>query len=249
MRYLLILILSLQLFGANAQQSIFSDTIFIKKVALGIDNIYNYQFEKAEDLHKELKKQYPGHPFTQLYYSSMMYWKYFPIIPEGKYHEEYVKNITLAIEYAEIVLENKENDEEAIFFNLMARLLIMQYYADNKLSSKVIPHVGKAYKMVNKGFEMKDKITDFYLTTGIYNYYREAYPEAYPIYKPIAYFFPNGNVELGLKQLEYTWENGIFLDTESLFFLVYIYLNFEKDYERGLKYAKHLSKEYPQNPG
>ena len=145
------------------------------------------------------------------------------------------------------MLKKDENNPEAIFFHLMSRIIIMQYYADNKLSSKLIPHLGPAYKMITKGFDLTNDITDFNFSTGVYNYYREYYPKAYPVYKPVALFFPDGNAELGLKQLEQNWQDGVFLSSESLFFLTYISLYFEKDYKQALKYVKYLDEEYPNN--
>jgi len=245
---LLIIILCTWSFGLLAQPSVFSDTSIVNKVKTGVDQIYNFQFDDAENIYYELIQQYPDHPFTQLYYAVLMYWKHFPILPDTEQHDIYVGIITKVINNTEVILENNENNSDAVFFNLLARILLMQYYADNNLSSKMIPHVGKVYKMVIKSFDLKNEIDDFYLFTGVYNYYREAYPQAHPIYKPIAYFFPEGDIELGLQQIEYNWQNGIFLEAESLFFLVYINLYFEGNYKQSLIYVNALTKEYPNNP-
>ena len=248
MRRILFILFLFQTISLSAQESILSDSLFMIHLKTEVDSIYNFQFENTEKTYVELEEKYPDHAFTQLFYALMLYWKYFPIVPESTYHDQYVQRIEKAIASAENSLDNDKNNSEAIFFNLMGRMLLMQYYADNGVSSKVIPHLGRAYKMVTAGFDLKKDMIDFNFTTGVYNYYSEAYPEAHPIYKPVAYFFPKGDIKLGLQQLEYNWQNGVFLDAESLFFLVYINLNFEKNYSATLKYLEHLNNSYPNNP-
>jgi tetratricopeptide (TPR) repeat protein len=248
MKKILFILILIQPINLIAQESILTDSVFILRLKTEVDSIYNFQFENTEKAYMELEEKYPDHAFTQLFYALMLYWKYFPIVPESKYHDLYVQRIEKAIASAEKILDKDKSNSEAIFFNLMGRMLLMQYYADNGVSSKVIPHLGRAYKMVTAGFDLKKDMIDFNFTTGVYNYYSEAYPEAHPIYKPVAYFFPKGNIKLGLQQLEYNWQNGIFLDAESLFFLVYINLNFEKNYPATLQYLEHLNTSYPNNP-
>jgi tetratricopeptide (TPR) repeat protein len=245
-RFLLILFL-FQTICLSAQESILSDSLFMIRLKTEVDSIYNFQFENTEKTYLEMEEKYPDHAFTQLFYALMLHWKYFPIVPESEYHDDYVNRIDKAILSAENSLDKNKDNTEAIFFNLMSRMFVMQHYADNKMSSKVVSHLGRGYKMVSAGFDLKEEMTDFHFSTGIYNYYSKAYPEAHPIYKPIAYFFPEGDIELGLQQLEYNWKNGVFLDVESLFFMAYINLNFEKNYEAALKNLEHLNDSFPNN--
>lgn len=234
--------------SACAQHSILDDQQTIQKVESELDSIYNYNFDTSEAIYKELKLTYPKHPLPSLFNAVRIYWQYFPVTPADTLSNLYIKYNTDAIQKAETLLENNKDNPEAVFFNLMARLLIMQYYADNHQSSKVAPHIRTVYKMTKKGFKLSDQVQDFLFSTGLYNYYREAYPEKHPVYKPFAYFFPDGDKKLGIKQLEKNWHDGIFLDAESLSFLVYISLNFEGNFSKSSRYTKELHKAYPNNP-
>jgi len=247
MKRLLIFIFFIQSLNLFAQSYFLPDTIFVKKVEACIDSIYDYNFDYVDDVYAELNRKYPHHPFPDLFYSTNLYWKYFPITPGSSTELIYLEKLNSAIDKAEQLLEKNEDKAESIFFHLMSRLLIMQYYADNSLSSKVITHLGPAYKMVTKGFELTKDLSDFNFSTGVYNYYREYYPKVHPAYKPFAYFFPNGDAQLGLRQLEYNWRHGTFLHYESLFFLVYINLYFEEDYRKAYRYIKQLEKDFPNN--
>lgn len=243
-----ILILWFWSFNVHAQPTIFSDTSLINKINIGVNQVYNFQFEDAKNTYNELIDIYPGHPFVSLYDAILLYWEYFPIVPHSDYYHNYVGLIGDVIEKTDVILETNEYNSETVFFNLIARILLLQYYADNGLPSKIIPHCRTSYRLLLEGFDLMDEVVDFHLFTGIYNYYREAYPEAHPIYKPITYFFAKGNKKLGMQQIKHNWQNGVFLEAESLFFLLYINLFFEGNYIQSKVYAYKLYEEYPDNP-
>src|SRR6056297_3587994 len=239
------LFLSLQVWS---QPNILSDPKAVAEIEDQLNRIYNYDFEQVDSYYQKISSKYPDHPLPQLFYSIKIYSEHFPVTPESDFHQIYVDYITDAIEKSDALLNKDKDNTEASFISLASRLLLMQYYADNHQSSKVIPYVRKAYQLTKDGFDLTDSFVDFNFSTGLYNYYIEAYPEKHPVYKPIAYFFPKGNKELGLRQLEYTWKHGIFLDAEALSFLVYISLNFEGDYRKSARYTRMLYQEYPNNP-
>ncbi len=235
-------------FLIHAQKSILSKPEILKEIEVELDRLYNFNFDSAWQFENKLETSYPKSPLPPLFTATKMYWQYFPITPNSPYHNAFVQNIDLSIGKSEKMLSNDKNNSEAAFLNLMARLLIMQYYSDNHESSQVLPHVRRAYAMVRKGFDLTNTITDFNFSTGLYNYYREAYPEKHPVYKPVAYFFRKGDKSLGIKQLEHNWKHGVFLDAESLSFLVFISLNFEENYKKSARYTRELYKSYPDNP-
>ncbi len=84
--------------------------------------------------------------------------------------------------------------------------------------------------------------------TGIYNYYREAYPRMNPAYKPLASLFPPGDMVKGLTELVKAAELSIFLKAESYSLLTFIYTGFENDFIKALLYSRTLSQKYPANP-
>ncbi|MEE4197792.1 MAG: hypothetical protein V2I54_09115 [Bacteroidales bacterium] len=248
MRIICILFLCMISLRAYPQPHILSDPEATKEIEVHLNRIYNYEFDSFESYHQKLLNQYPDHPLPYLFYAIKIYWEHFPVTPQSNQHSLYVNQITRSIEKSDKLLELDEQNTEAVFISLMSRLLLMQYYADNHQSSKVIPYVRKTYQLTRKGFNLTEEFTDFNFSTGLYNYYIEAYPEKHPVYKPVAYFFPGGDIHFGLTQLEHTWKKGIFLDAEALSFLVYISLNFEADYQKSNRFTRALHHEYPNNP-
>ena len=246
MRYIISILFLLSTLNGFSQKSIIKDSLYVIELKLHIDSIYNYQFENSENTYMQMLNDYPNHPFPDLYYALAMYWKYFPITPNSEKAPLFVEKLNSSIAKAENYFAKQETNE-SIFFNLMGRLLLMQYFSDNQTSANVFPHIKPAYKMLHKGFRLEDSFSDFKFSSGVYNYYREYYPKAHPIYKPIAYFFPKGNALKGIALLETNSQKGIFLHKESLSFLIYINLYFEKNYRKALKYTKQIRKESPDN--
>jgi hypothetical protein len=231
-----------------AQETIFNNEQLKAQIRQGVEYTYNFDFAKAEEVYKMLARERPGHPAGPAYYSMMLYLKYFPLTEKSEKADVFVDSLLKSISFCEKILKKDETNVDGIFFDLLARLMLMEYYADNDLSKKVISQISPAYKMMRMGFLLKDQFSDFYYSTGLYNYYREEYPEAYPRFKAIAIFFPKGDKKIGLEQLEYAGENSIFLGAESMSYLYYIYMYYERKYSAALDYAKILNKKFPNNP-
>ena len=60
------------------------------------------------------------------------------------------------------------------------------------------------------------------MATALYNYYAEWISENYAILRPVLMFFPDGNKELGIKQLKTVANNAFYTRTEAQYFLMRI---------------------------
>jgi tetratricopeptide (TPR) repeat protein len=112
---------------------------------------------------------------------------------------------------------------------------------------KAVQYSNNAYGYVKKGFTLKDKFTDFNFSTGMYNYYREKYPELHPMVKPLAGLLEAGNVELGIKQLKYTYQHSLFSKIEAANYLVNIYFKYESKPQEVMPMLEEVVKTYPDN--
>ena len=177
----------------------------------------------------------------------MVYWQFFPILPGTKEEKLFEDNLHKAVDMAEARLKVNQSDAEDLLSGLGSVGLLLLYYADNGESGKVISLAPRTYQWVMKSFNFTKTYKDFYFITGLYNYYREAYAEAHPIYKPVMIFFPHGNKKVGLKQLKIASDSAIFLMAESNNFLAGIYQSFEKDPAQALFYSKKLKDAFVQN--
>ena len=112
---------------------------------------------------------------------------------------------------------------------------------------KAVGEANRAYGLMKKGFEIVDEHPEFLLTTGLYNYFREKYPERHPIYKPLLWFFRSGDLELGLDQLERACTESFLTSVEAHVYLSYIYLRYEFKPKLAQQYLSELCTMYPNN--
>lgn len=151
------------------------------------------------------------------------------------------------LDLSEELKQDERTFTEGVFFDLFSRAFKAMFWADNDKTGKAIPDLGNMYRYTKKGFDLKEEFVEFYFSTGLYNYYIEAYPEAHPAVKPLVAFMHRGDPELGLEQLNHAITHCVFLKAEALFFMSLIQLNYENDLATALIYAEKLVKDYPEN--
>ncbi len=245
-RSLVFIIVVIFLFEINLPGQVLKDTASLRLVKQGVDMIYNMQFDEAEAIYKKVTAKYPDNPVLSVYKGLLTYWQYFPIIPSSPHKETFEKEMLRAIELIE-KKENFKSDPEYLLANIGARGLLLLFYADNDLTRDVINMASGTYQYVKEAFKHTSSYADFYFVTGLYNYYREAYPEAHPVYKPLALLFPKGDKSKGLRELQISSKNAIVLKAEALTFLTGIYISFENNFQQAYKYSKALCELYPDN--
>jgi hypothetical protein len=115
------------------------------------------------------------------------------------------------------------------------------------MSLEVFPLATTTYPLIRRAFGFTDSYIDFYFFTGLYNYYREAYPDNHPAYKPLAALFPKGDKNKGIREIQTAATKSIVLKAEAFSFLSSIYLGYEKNYQKAYNYSKSLYELYPAN--
>ena len=223
-----------------------NDTSALDQVRIGINQVYNCDFDAAENTLVYLRKSYPSHPVSSFFEGLIYYWKFYPLIPGNPGAAEFEDVMEETWQRSRLLKEDG-NETEGVFFELMSRAFIVMYYADNGHSSKAISHLGKIYRDIMASFELQEEFNEFFFITGLYNYYREAYPEAHPVYKPAAMFFRKGDKTRGLEMLRFAAEETNFMRVESALFLSLIYINFEKKVDSAVWFSSQLYQDFPGN--
>ncbi|MEM9053098.1 MAG: hypothetical protein AAGC47_13680, partial [Bacteroidota bacterium] len=220
-------------FKAHAQYPLFDNEDNIALVKKGSAYIYNQQPDSAAIIIKEIEQTLPGHPVVYMMKALSLSWSVFPMkvdLPEFPAHEELLRQ---SIDAARERLDDDDEDIEGIFFEMTARGLLAEYYADDGNYLKALGEARKTYGHMKSGFDLIEKCPEFYLTTGIYNYFREKYPQKHPIYKPFLWFFRTGDIELGLEQIHQATETAVLSNVEAHLYLSYIYLRYEMKPEKA----------------
>jgi hypothetical protein len=239
--------LALCLSTSSLYSQFLNDSTSINLIRKGIDNVYNFQFDKADKVSEELGKLYPGQPVVYLFKGMVTYWENYPLITTSPARKSFEEEMRKCIELCE-KNKNASVQMETLLVNLCARGLLLLFYTDNYLSLDVFPLATSTYQDIRRSFDFTSYYSDFSFFTGVYNYYREAYPEAYPVYKPLAFPFPKGSKVKGLEELQIASNNSIFLKAEAFSFLSAIFLSFENNYQQATYFSKSLHMLYPDNP-
>jgi tetratricopeptide (TPR) repeat protein len=176
------------------------------------------------------------------------WWKILLDTSNEQYDEIFYEKIDEVIDYCDKLLEINPDNVDALFFKggaigFRGRLRVireswLQAAGDGK----------DALPIVEQAAILDPENVDVQLGFGIYNYYVSVIPERYPIVKPLLFFFPDGDKQLGIKQLKNAAEKGKYAKVEATYFLMSLYSNYEKDNEKAQYYSDKLVKSFPNNP-
>jgi len=232
---------------ACSQVSYLNRPDLLEKVERCLSHTYDFSFEEARSIQSELATETPENPAPDFLKALIVYWENFPLQPSDKASEQFIDLMDRSLELAKNYSNNSETYIEGVFYDLFGRAFKAMFWADNGKSAKVLPDLGTMYRQTKEGMDLKDQFVEFYFSTGLYNYYIEAYPEAHPAYKPLVSFMHKGDRELGLEQLNYAINHTVFLKVEAIQFMSLIQLNYENDLNSAAIYAQRLVRDYPGN--
>lgn len=247
LRVLLSLILLFFEHSVSAQYALFDNPANIQLVRQGTRFIYNQQPDSARLVINQVSKKLPGHPVVPMMRALAISWSVFPMktyLPEFEEHEALLQK---SIKAADKLLDEDEDHTEGVFFQMTARGLLAEYYADDGNYMKALGEARRTYGLMKSGFDLVEDYPEFFLTTGIYNYFREKYPQKHPIYKPFLWFFRSGDIELGLQQIHTATQQAVLSNVEAHLYLSYIYLRYEMKPEKARDYLLELTDQYPNN--
>jgi tetratricopeptide (TPR) repeat protein len=245
--FLSFLIFTISVLNSVSQELILEDSILINRMNKTIDLIYNFEFDDAYLGIDTLEQQLGDHPALHLLRSMIFYWRDRPFKEDTDPFQEYQRELETAIELATSFQENEDLYEEGEFYILAGYGLLTDFYNSIGQRMKAVGSAKKAYNSLKEGFELKEKFPDFYFSSGVYNYYREKFPELHPFYKTFLWVFVNGDMEMGLEQLKVASEEGVFTQREALIYLFHIYLRYENKPDLALPYSQTLVKRFPGN--
>ena len=164
---LIILVFSMNTSSLYSQ--FLKDSTTVNLVKEGINNVYNFQFDKADRISEELRKLYPGQPVVFLFEGMKNYWRSYPLITTSAARASFEGNMKKCIELCD-KNKNKSDEAEILLLNLCARGLLLLYYTDNYLSFEVFPLATSTYQPIRHSFDFTTYYSDFYFFTGVYNY-------------------------------------------------------------------------------
>lgn len=221
---------------------------FDSLVTEGINEIYNLQFEDAENTFSQVSGEFPEHPAGDFFDAMIDWWRIMIDFNNEEYDDEFVDKLENVIDKCDDILDDNPDNVDAIFFKggalgFRARLYaVRESWVDAAMDGK------DALPLVYQAYEIDSTNMDLQLGFGIYNYYAQVIPEKYPWVQPFMIFFPSGDKANGIRQLKTTAEKGRYAKIEAQYFLMTLYYSFENNMSEALKYAEQLKTQFPDNP-
>ena len=213
-----------------------------------INDMYNFQFERAEMQFRWIKQKYPHHPLSYFLLALSEWWKINVNIENTQYDEKFEAYLDTAIYRAEVMYSIPQFKVESAFFQAAGWAFKGRLYAERKKWGKAASAARSSLKYLddikNKGYLSPELL----FGDGLYNYFSVWIRENYPMLKPIIAFFKKGDKELGLKQLRTVATNAFYTRTEAQYYLMRILASEEMDMNGALQISEYLYKTFPHNP-
>lgn len=218
-----------------------------KLISKGFTFIYHNEFRRSDSTVNSLLEKYPQNPTSHFYYVNYYWWR----ILTGDDAKEVRRKFMTGIILEKKILDEKQksslNNEDIFnFMNVYAYQARMDLYNNDYI--RAVSHIDKCLEYLILSFQYENKYEAFYLTSGLYNYFISRARSHYPYLYPYLIFLPKSNLEKGFQYLiKCTMLHNIVLKTEANYFLMKIYSEEEKEYQKAKPYAEWLTKTYPKN--
>ena len=221
----------------------------------GLDQVYDLNFTEAENTFVQLDKLVPRHPAVDLLRGVSMFYQWFPARTSLALQRTCIQQLEKAARKAEDWQQSlkKSGENQAalpeamfVYFTAEAMLAKISHYEHETMAT--VRYAKNAYPFVQKGKAYQQHYPDFYLSTGLYNFYRDVYPEIHPFYKTVAWVMTAGNKNLGLSQLQTAAKQALFVRTEAILYLTHLLTDYENRPTEALPYLAQLTVRYPNNP-
>jgi hypothetical protein len=213
-----------------------------------VNQMYNFQFAKADSQFQIFKKRFPKHPLPYFMLGYSQFWRIQPNEEVKIYDEPFYAYMDTVIDLAESMHKKDEKNFEAVFFLAAAYAFKGRLLSDREKWTGAVFAGSNALKYLKMSREFNDLSPEFLFGEGLYNYFAEWIPENYKAFKPVMWFFPKGNKELGIKLLKDACNNSFYTRTEAQHYFIKIMLFEEKKDLEALPTIKYLRTTYPDNP-
>ncbi len=218
------------------------------RITEAVNSLYNFDFETAERGFRVLQYQYPEHPLPYFLMGLSQWWKIAPDIENEKFDDIFIRQMDLVIEKAEKMYDNDPTNKEAAFFLAGAYGFQGRLYSERKSWTRATFAGKNSLKYLNLSRGEEELNPELLLGDALFNYFSVWIPDNYPILKPVLAFFPKGDKDLGLRQLEEVAQNSFYARIEAQYFLFRLYASDEKQPYKALAITDYLHEKFPNNP-
>lgn len=248
-RLLLFLLLLGSSSGLIAQRNTLLTNMTIQvECTEAIDSLYNFKFDVAEKQFNWLRQQYPDHPLSYFLLGLSEWWKIMPNDKIEAYDKSFTAYMDTTIYKARDLYQEDPTNPEATFFLSAAYGFKSRILADRGHYARATVAAKASLNALNENIELGEAFSpEFLFGHGLYNYFREWIPENKKFLRAVVMFFPKGDKELGIAQLEQVSKEAFYTRIEAMNFLMRIHGSYENNRAAAFPIAKYLHQNFPGN--
>ncbi len=214
----------------------------------GIDFIYHLKFDSAQSEFEKLISTEPENPAGYFFLAMIDWWKININKENDSLDEGFFKKVDKVLEVANNRLGQNEKDDIAMFYKggALGYRGLVKSLRESWLTAAQDGR--EALNLLQSAYEINNNNKDVIFGIGMYNYFAEYVPTAYPVVKPLMLIFPKGDKIKGLSQIKESSNESKYTKSESKYVLAYLNLVYEKNYVEAEYYSRILSQQFPENP-
>jgi len=234
---------------SDSSKYLLLDFNLVLQISGAVDSMYNFNFHSAEVEFNYLKFDYPEHPLPYFLLGISKWWQMMPDLDaETPLGDEFLAYMDSTIYMAEKMTKIDKENIEANFFLAASYGFKGRYHSEKRNWTRAAGAGRLALKYLEKTHGHEEFSPEILFGDALFNYYSVYIRENYPMLRPLLMFFPKGEKELGIKQLEQVASNAFYTRVEAQYFLMRIKAYEEKDIHEALRLGEYMFMRYPNNP-
>lgn len=218
-----------------------------EKIQPIVDDIYNLEHRSANLQLTQLYSQYPNEPAIPLLRALNRFWQAELSRKHGYFHAYILAQLEEAHD-KNGAFENSPSARKSYHFvEFMAYALEarLNYFEESdwgavNAARKILSHLDPA-------IELAQGSPEFSLIAGLYHYYSVAYPRDKSYLRPFMGLFPDGDIDLGLRELTLASSQSNIGQAQALYYLTDIYQFETRDSRKAMESSGTLHQLFPQN--
>lgn len=230
-----------------AQTSILEDPLFQQDAKQGLQYLYDMDFGAADEIFTQIIVRSPDHPVGPFLRALIPFWAIQLEPDDTSQDEDFLTALDGVIDLCDRRLAADPEDIDALFFKSGAHAFRGRLHSDRERWLRAARDGQQALSALKKVRERMPENDDIYFGIGLFDYLADEAPRQYKILRPFKAFFPRGDRERGLAELERAMTRGTFVPTEVAYSLLQIHYLFEENYKESLRHSVWLRQRHPDN--
>ncbi|PWN07143.1 tetratricopeptide repeat protein [Rhodohalobacter mucosus] len=210
----------------------------------GVDAFYRTDWQTADSVFSELKKEHPDDPMPWFFSSMMPFWEYFFIEQTPENAAEFLEESEVAVKLSEQQLDRQPSDTTMVLL-LSGLHGYRSLVAAGESEYRVAISSGLAgFNFTRKLLSLGSDRPDARIGRGMFYYMVGSIPREMRWASNMVGF--RADAEQGFDELKRAAESDSHVSIDAKMMLMYLY-NKEERFNESLEYAEKLTNEFPGN--